>query len=88
MPVGTPGLGYPHLLCLGKGHVVIFNYIQAAGPLWSQVLFSQQLSGPVPTVGKGPETPRVPGETGTQAQAAGAPDLPRSPDPRRVPDPS
>ena len=50
--VGTPGLGYPHLLCLGKGLVVIFNYIQAAGPLWSEALFSQQRSGPVPRPGK------------------------------------
>jgi len=69
------------LLCLGKGLVVIFNYIQAAGPLWSEVLFSQQRSGPVPTIGKGPETPRVPEEAGIRAQAAGAPDLPRRPDP-------
>ena len=86
--VGTPGLGYPLLLCLGKSLVVILNYIQAAGPLRSGVLFSQQRSEPVPTVGKGPETPRVPEETGTRAQAAGAPDLPRRPDPRGVPDPS
>ena len=86
--VGTPGLGYPLLLCLGKGLVVILNYIQAAGPLRSGVLFSQQRSGPVPTVGKGPETPRVPEEAGIHARAAGAPDLTRRPDPRRVPDPS
>ena len=44
--VGTPGLGYPLLLCLGKDHVVILNYIQTAGPLRSGVLFSQQRSGP------------------------------------------
>jgi len=50
--VGTPGLGYPLLLCLGKGLEVIFNYIQAAGPLWSEVLFSRQQSGPVPPLGK------------------------------------
>ena len=81
------GLGYPLLLCLGKGLVVIFNYIQAAGPLWSEVLFSQQRSGPAPTVWKGPETPRVLEEAGIRAQAAGAPDLLRRPDPRRVPDP-
>jgi len=30
MPVGTPGLGYPLLLCLGKGLIVILNYALAA----------------------------------------------------------
>ena len=40
------------MLCLGKGLVVIFNYIQAAGPLWSEALFSQQRSGPVPRPGE------------------------------------
>ena len=44
--VGTPGLGYPLLLCLGKDLVVILNYIQTAGPLRSGVLFSQQRPGP------------------------------------------
>ena len=44
--VGTPGLGYPLLLCPGKDLVVILNYIQTAGPLRSGVLFSQQRSGP------------------------------------------
>ena len=28
--VGTPGLGYPLLLCLGKSLVVIFNYVLTA----------------------------------------------------------
>ena len=40
------------MLRLGKGLVVIFNYIQAVGPLWSEALFSQQQSGPVPRLGK------------------------------------
>ena len=40
------------MLCLGKGLVVILNYIQTAGPLRSGVLFSQQRSGPVPRLGK------------------------------------
>ena len=44
--VGTPGLGYPLLLCLGKDLVIILNYIQTAGPLRSRVLFSQQRPGP------------------------------------------
>ena len=38
-PVGTPGLGYPFLLCLGKGLVVILGYVQTVGPLRSGVLF-------------------------------------------------
>ena len=83
--VGTPGLGYPLLLCLGKDLVVILNYIQTAGPRRSGVLFSQQRPDRS-TVGKGPETPRVPEEAGTRVRAAEAPDLPRRPDPRRVPD--
>ena len=37
--VGTPGLGYPFLLYLGKSLVVILDYVQTAGPLWSGVLF-------------------------------------------------
>ena len=40
------------MLCLGKDLVVILNYIQTAGPLWSGVLFSQLRSGPVPRLGK------------------------------------
>ena len=36
--VGTPGLGYPLLLCLGKGFEIILGYDQVAGPLWSGVL--------------------------------------------------
>ena len=85
--VGTPGLGYPLLLCLGNGLVVIFNYIQAAGPLRSGVLFSQQRSGPVPTVGKGPETPRVPEEAGIRARAARAPEPPKETGPPQGPGP-
>ena len=30
--VGTPGLGYPLLLCLGKSLVVILNYVQQPDP--------------------------------------------------------
>ena len=51
--VGTPGLGYPLLLCLGKGLVVILGYVQTAGPLWSGVLFSLDNGpGPVSRLGK------------------------------------
>jgi len=45
--VGTPGLGYPLLLCLGKDLVVILNYIRTAGPLRSGILFPQQRPGPI-----------------------------------------
>ena len=46
-PLSVPqDWGTPSLLCLGKGLVVILNYIQTAGPLRSGVLFSQQRSGP------------------------------------------
>ena len=51
--VGTSGLGYPILLCLGKGLVVIFDYVQTAGPLWPGVLFfSTNGPGPVSRLGK------------------------------------
>ena len=87
VPVSTPGLGYPLLLCLGKGLVVILDYVQTAGPLRSGVLFSRQRSRTCLTAGKDPGTPRVPKEAGARAPAAGAPDLPRSPDPRGSPGP-
>ena len=38
--VGTSGLGYPLLLCLGKGLVVILDYIRTAGPLRIGALFT------------------------------------------------
>ena len=38
--VGTSGLGYPLLLCLGKGLVVILDYIRTAGPLRTGALFT------------------------------------------------
>ena len=50
--VGTPGLGYPLLLCLGRGLVVILNCLQTAGPRRSEVLFFQLWSGPVPRLGR------------------------------------
>ena len=59
--VGTPGLGYPILLCLGKSLVVIFDYVQTAGPLRSGALFTRQRSQTRPPAGKGLGAPRVPG---------------------------
>ena len=85
--VGTPGLGYPLLLCLGKGLVVILDYVQTAGPLWSGVLFSRQT---VPDLSHGWERSRnaaCPGGGRRSARTAGAPELPRNPDPRGSPGP-
>ena len=85
--VGTPGLGYPFLLCLGKGLVVILDYVQTAGPLWSGVLF---LSTTAPDLSHDWErsgNAACPGRGGRSAQTAGAPDLPRNPDPRGSPGP-
>ena len=69
--VGTPGLGYPLLLCRGKGLVVILDYVQTAGPLRSGVLFPRQRSRTCLTAGKGPGTPRVPEEAGAQPEQPG-----------------
>ena len=80
--VGTPGLGYPLLLCLGKGLVVILDYVQTTGPLWSGVLFSRQRSRTCLTAGKGPGTPCVPEVAGAQLEQPGL----RTP--AEVPDPS
>ena len=91
--VGTLGLGYPLLLCLGKGLVVILDYVQTAGPLWSGVLFSRQRSRTCLTAGKGPGTPRVPEEAGAQPEqpglwtSRGVRTPAEVPDPHGVPDP-
>ena len=71
--VGTPGLGYPLLLCLGKGLIVILDYVQTAGPLWSGSgdLFSRQRFRTCLMAGKGPGTPRVPEEAGAQPEQPG-----------------
>ena len=50
--VGTPGLGYPLLLCLGeKSFVVILNYVQRPDPCGPEALFAQQRSR-TPWLGK------------------------------------
>ena len=87
MYVGTPGLGYPLLLWLGKGLVVILGYVQTAGPLWSGVLF---LSTTAPDLSHDWErsgNAACPRRGRRSAQTAGAPDLPWSPDPRGSPGP-
>ena len=64
--VGTPGLGYLLLLCLGKSLVVILDYVQIAGPL-----FTRQRSWTCPPAGKGPGAPRIPEEAGAQPEQPG-----------------
>ena len=92
--VGTSGLGYPLLLCLSKGLVVILDYVQTAGPLWTGVLFSRQRTRTYLTAGKGPGTPRVLEEAGTQPEqpglwtSRGVRTPAEVPDPSWIPDPS
>ena len=50
--VGTPGLGYPLLLCLGKSLVVILNYIQQPNPCGPEPCSPDSGPGPVPWLGK------------------------------------
>ena len=90
--VGTLGLGYPFLLYLGKSLVVILDYVQTAGPLWSGVLISRRRFRTCLTTGKGPETTRVPEEAGSpNSRGSGPPEgfgPPRkSRTPHKVPDP-
>ena len=88
MSVGTPGLGYPLLLCLGeKSFVVILNYVQRPDLCGPKAMFAQQRSRTHPLVGKGPEAPRVPGEAGAQPNNRGFRTSRGSLDPRGVPDP-
>ena len=88
MVVGTPGLGYPLLLCRGKGLVVILDYVQTAGPLRSGVLFPRQRSRTCLTAVKGPGTPRVPEEAGAQHEQPGLRTSRGVRTPAEVPDPS
>jgi len=81
--VGTPGSGYPLLLSLGKGLVVIVNYAlnnRAAGPLWSGAILSRQTApDPLPAC-KGSGGATYPGGS-PQPKQLGAPDLLQSPEP-------
>ena len=73
------------MLCLGKGLVVILNYIQTAGPLRSGARISRQA---VPDLSHDWERSRNDACPGRDAaRTARAPDLPRSPDPRGSPGP-
>ena len=50
--VGTPGLGYPLLLRLGKSLVVILNYVQQTDPCGPEPCSPNSGPGPVPWLGK------------------------------------
>ena len=53
--VGTPGLGYPLLLCLGKSLVVILNYALIAeqpDPCGPEPYSPGKRPGPAPRLGK------------------------------------
>src|SRR6185437_1515001 len=86
--VGTPGLGYPLLLCLGKGLEVIFNYIQAAGPLWSKSCSPDNSPDPFHHWGRS-GVATCPGRSrrsSASSWGSGPPEESRTP--REVPDPS
>jgi len=90
MPVGTPGLGYPLLLCLGKGLIVILNYALAAerpDPCSPEPYSPGKRPRTRSPLGKGPVTPRVPEEVVLSQNSWGPWTSHGVPDPRRVPDP-
>ena len=61
--VGTPGLGYPLLLCLGKSLVVILNYALAAerpDPCSPEPYSPGKRPRTRFPLGEGPVMPRVP----------------------------
>ena len=68
--VGTPGLGYSLLLCLGKSLVVILNYVQQPDPCGPEPCSPN--GGPGPVLWLVPGAPRVPGKDRRTAQAAGS----------------
>ena len=79
--VGTPGLGYSLMLCLGKSLVVILNYALTAGPLWSRALLSRQTApDPLPTWG-GSGDATCPGGGSPQPKTARGPGPPPGPGP-------
>ena len=87
MYVGTPGLGYPLLLCLGKGLVVILGYVQTAGPLRSGVLFLSTTAPDLSHNWKGPGTLCVPGKAGAQPKQPGLRTSRGARTPAKIPDP-
>ena len=64
MIVGTPGPGYPLLLCLGKGLVVILNYALTAeqpDPCGPEPYSPGKRPRTRSPLGKGPVAPCIPG---------------------------
>jgi len=86
-PVGTPGLGYPLLLCLGKNLVVTLDCVQTAGPLRSGALFPNNSPGPVPRLGQVWEHHVFRDEQAHSPSSQGFRTSRGGPDPRGVPDP-
>ena len=88
MFVGTPGLGYPLLLCLGeKSFVVILNYVQRPDPCGPEALFAQQWSQTRPWLGKVREHHVFREKQALSPNNRGIRTSRGSPDPRGVPDP-
>ena len=87
--VGTPGLGYPLLLCLGKDLVVILSYALTAeqpDPCSPEPYSPGKRPWTRSPLGKGPVAPRIPGVALSQNSwgprtSRGVPDLPGVPDP-------
>ena len=65
--IGTPGLGYPLLLSLGKRFVVILNYALTAeqpDPCGPEPYSPGKRPRTRSPLGEGPVTPRIPAEPG------------------------
>ena len=88
--VGTPGLGYPLLLCLGKNLIVILNYALAAeqpDPCGPEPYSPGKRPRTRSPLGEGPVTPRILEEVALSQNSWGPRTSQGVPDPRRVPDP-
>ena len=85
--VGTPGLRYSLLLCLGKSLVVILDYVQTTGSLRSGALFTDNSPGPVPRLGKVWEHHVFRKKQALSPNSRGLRTSRGGPDPRGIPDP-
>ena len=89
--VGTPGLGYPLLLCLGKGLVVILNYALTAeqpDPCGPEPYSPGKRPRTRSPLREGPVTPLVPEEVALSQNSWGPRTSQGVPDPIYYPDPS
>ena len=87
--VGTPGLGYPLLLCLGKSLVVILNYALTAeqpDPCGPESYSPGKRPRTRSPLGEGLVTPRVPEKVALSQNSWGPRISQGVSDPRRVPD--